>query len=153
MPLLKDIEKKTLENIVTDSVTEMRNKDDFEEFEKMEKNHNNPSIDMILTEMIKNRIITIDARTDISSLRDSISTLKDSISNERVENVNTYIEVEKDLYFIKKRIGKWFFGVFLVSNLIAFILGGLANENKRTVYPVIEKSWHIFSSFNKVKGE
>jgi hypothetical protein len=152
-----NFEDEILDNAVNEAVAEIQEqeqklKDDFEEFQEMEKDLNmkssnddlericnSPALDLILTEIMKNRITTID--------------LKDSISNKRVEAIDIYSGITTSLNWIKKRIGKWFIYVLLLSNFISFVLGGIANEHKETVYPLMGKAYNTISNLNKLKGE
>ena len=91
----------------------------------------------ILAEVLKNRISSVN--------------IANAISDKRTELINTFVRIEEYLLWIKKRIGKWFVYVLLLSNVLSFVLGGLANENKEVVYPILEKGYNIFSSLKKVK--
>ena len=89
----------------------------------------------VLKELVKNRIASIN--------------IANAISDKRTELITTFVRIEEFLIWIKKHIGKWHIMVLLVSIITAFVLGGIANENKDTVYPILLSFSKFFPLINK----
>ncbi len=67
-----------------------------------------------------------------------------------IEKRKDFLEI---LIWIRKRIGKWFFFVLLLSNALSFVLGGIANQHKETVYPIIGEVYQIFNNAKKLNKD
>lgn len=98
----------------------------------MEDNHTNK-------ELFKIRLLLVDILTGNANI-------KDGISDKRAEQVTGTNSINTGILVITKRMGKYIFINFLLGCLLSFILGGIANENKQLVYPLLQKSYNFLSN-------
>ena len=147
------VETETIENIIDDEIEKVKEQEAIQEIQKEndedEESLNNRTNDDIYEMLVK--------------IRESNLTLNETISNKRTDALNyanTLLEyfkyIKGSLSYIKRHINKWFVYVLVLCSFVSFILGGVANENKESVYPIVDKAvsvWNSIGNSKKVMGD
>ena len=123
-----DIER--LEVIIDEALIETENKKEDIKMEDKQQNYNHNN--RVIQQFIDLKLLFADVITGISV--------------KRQEQITDASSLKTEIIIVKNRMGKYLFVNFLLGCLLSFILGGVANENKQMVYPIIQKSYNFLSN-------
>ena len=150
---LKKVVEKTF-----NTKAEVKEITDFEkkQEQKMQKikniNVEEVSLEMAITQILNIRSEQLNTHSLMNDMVSKLVDVKDAVNTKKLEKINTLNDINLTLRFISKHMKKWFWSILILFGLLCFVLGGITNENKEDIYPVLGKAWGLVDGLIQIKN-
>ncbi len=137
---------------------EVKEVTDFEkkQEQKMQKikniNIEEVSLEMAITQILNIRSEQLNTHSLMNDMVSKLVDVKDAVNTKKLEKINTLNDINLTLRFISKHMKKWFWSILILFGLLCFVLGGITNENKEDIYPVLGKAWDLVDGLRQIKN-